>query len=333
MPQNDVKVTEFKGTVEIKKKNKSNWEKVTTVPTVINLGDQLKKQPGASVKVVCSNGKPGEPISDNTPVGLNSICPTTIFRDASDSAIPYIISPRDTLILTKQPTLRWHALNDANRFKVTVRGQGLNWTKEVSRQEACQGDICKLLYPGDKPLQPGIDYKLVIETTDTNKSSQEVGVPGLGFQLIDEDKALEIQNTAQEIEQQTLSAVEKALKLANLYNQNLLTAEAIAILEALPNDDNNTVVYRQLGELYHSSRLPSEAEAYYEKAIAKAEAIGDKSEIAAAQVGLGELNRTLGKQPQAQSLLEAAKATYTVLGDADMVSYLEGQLSEMAHNS
>jgi hypothetical protein len=331
MPQSQPKVKNVTGTVQFKPIGiDETWQPVS-ITTQLRQNHLLKRTSSSSIQIICSNGNLGSPFAANTPVGFPSICPSGTLMDVIDPAIPDIISPRDTLILTKQPTLRWYAPNDANRFKVTVAGQGLNWTKEVSRQEACQGDICELLYPGDQPLQPGVSYKLVIETTDTNRSSEEITEPGLGFELIDEDKALEIQNTAQNIEQQGLSAVKKALELAELYNQNLLTAEAIAILEALPNDDKNTVVYRQLGELYYSSRLPSQAEAYYEKAILKAEAVGDKDkpELAAAQVGLGEVNWTLGKQPEARSSLEAAKATYRVLGDADMVSYVEKRLGEM----
>jgi hypothetical protein len=327
MPQDSAKITEFTGTVQIKRIDQPNWRQVN-VGTQINFGDMLKKQPGASVKVRCGDGRAGSSLPDGVARGLRFICPT-VFRNASDPAIPYSISPRDTLIITKKPTLRWHAPNDANHFKVTVRGQGLNWTKQVSREEACQGDVCELVYPGDEPLQPGVSYKLVIETTDTNRSSEDITEPGLGFKLIDEDKALEIQNIAQEIKQQEFSAVEKALKLADMYDEKLLTAEAIATLEALPDEDKNTTVYYQLGQLYHSIKLPSEAKAYYEKAIAKAEVTGNKSELAVAQVGLGEANWTLGKQEEARRLLETAKAIYTELGDIDMVSYLEERLREM----
>ncbi|TFI56125.1 tetratricopeptide repeat protein [Mastigocladus laminosus UU774] len=327
MPQNSAKIIEFTGTVQIKPSGKTDWRQVN-VDTQINFGDMLKKQPGASVKVRCGDGRAGSSLPDGVAKGLHFFCPI-VTRNASDPAIPYSISPRDTLILTKQPTLRWHAPNDAHRFKVTVRGQELNWTTQVSREEACQGDVCELVYPGDQPLQPGVSYKLVIKTTDTNRSSEDITELGLGFKLIDEDKALEIQNIAQEIKQQEFSAVEKALKLADMYDEKLLTAEAIATLEALPDEDKNTTVYYQLGQLYHSIKLPSEAKAYYEKAIAKAEVTGNKSELAVAQVGLGEANWTLGKQKEARRLLETAKAIYTELGDIDMVSYLEERLREM----
>ncbi|RAM48312.1 MAG: hypothetical protein C6Y22_28650 [Hapalosiphonaceae cyanobacterium JJU2] len=327
MPQNSTKITHVTPVVELKRENQESWLPVS-VGTEIRSGDLLRKRPGGSVTVRCSDGRAGSSLPNGVAKGLRFICPT-VFRNASDPAIPYSISPRDTLILTKQPTLRWHAPNDAHNFKVIVRGRELNWTKQVSREEACQGDVCELVYPGDQPLQPGVSYKLVIETTDTNRSSEEITEPGLGFKLIDEDKALEIQNIAQEIKQQEFSAVEKALKLADMYNEKLLTPEAIATLEALPDEDKNTTVYYQLGQLYHSIKLPSEAKAYYEKAIAKAEVTGNKSELAVAQVGLGEANWTLGKQEEARRLLETAKAIYTELGDIDMVSYLEERLREM----
>ncbi|MDJ0733041.1 MAG: tetratricopeptide repeat protein [Nostocaceae cyanobacterium] len=328
MPQNPTRITQVTGIVLLQRDGEQRWFPVS-VGTEIRFGDMLKKQPGAEVTICCSDRTAGMALPDGVPKGLGYICPT-MFRNASDPAIPYTISPCNTLILTNQPTLRWHAPDNANRFKVIVRGQGLNWTKQLSREEACQGDICELVYPGDQPLQSGVSYKLVIETTDTNRSSEEITAPGLGFKLIDEDKAIEIQNIAQEIEQQEFPTVEKALKLADLYYQNLLTAEAIATLEILPHEEKNPAVYRQLGKLYHSIALPLEAKADYQKAITKAKAVEDKSEVAAAQVGLAEVNWTLGKKDEARSLLETAKAIYTELGNADMVSYLEERLREMA---
>lgn len=328
MAQIPTKITKVSGTVELQRANQRDWLPVS-VGTEIRFGDYLRRQTGASVTIRCSDATEGRPIPERVAKPLGYICPVMLRNNASDPTIPYTISPRDTLILSKKPTLRWHAPDDANRFKVIVRGEGgLNWTKQVNREEACQGDICELVYPGDQPLQPGISYVLVIETTDPDRSSK---ASGLGFKLIDESKAFEIQNLAQEIKQQELSTVEKALKLADLYEQNLLTAEAIAILEALPNEDKNAVVYRQLAQRYELIGLPLEAKAYYEKAIVKAEAVGDKSELAAAQVGLGEVNWTLGKKQEAKDLLEAAKATYTELGNADMLSDIEERLSEMAN--
>ncbi|BAY80111.1 hypothetical protein NIES25_65990 (plasmid) [Nostoc linckia NIES-25] len=327
MPPKPTKITKVSGTVELLRDGQQNWFKVS-VGTEIRPGDYLRRKQGASVTVSCSDGREGTFLPEGVQKPLGYICPSG-FRDATDSTIPYTISPRDTLILSKRPTLRWHAPDNVNRFRVTVRGQGLNWTKQVNRDKACQGDICQLVYPSDEPpLQLGITYVLVIETTDPNRSSE---APGLGFKLIDESKALEIQNLAQEIEQQELSTVEKALKLADIYEQNLLTAEAIAILEALPNEGKNAAVYRQLGQRYDLIGLPLEAKAYYEKAIAKAESVGDKSELAAAQLELGEVNWTLGKNQEAQNLLEAAKATYTELKNADMLSYLEERLREMVN--
>jgi hypothetical protein len=331
MSPNPPRVTAVTGTVKFKRINEA-WRPVSTT-TQLRQDHLLIRASNSSVTIICGNGNPGASFRANTPVGFSSICPSgTPVSDVINSAIPDIISPRSTQILNKQPTLRWYAAINAHNFKVTVRGQGLSWTTQVSREEACQGDICELVYPGDQPLQPEVSYKLVVETTDTNRSSEEITAPGLGFKLIDESKAQQVKEKTQRIQEENLSGQELALKLADLYVDFNLLAEAIATLEALPNEDKNAAVYYQLGELYHWIRLPLKAKAYYEEAVAKAEVALNKSELAAAQVGLGEANWTLGRKDEARIFLEAAKATYTELGDTDMVSYLEERLREIAAN-
>lgn len=327
MSQNPVKITVVKDTVELKRKNQ-DWKKVSGT-TEMRLGDQLRKKPGtgASVKVRCGNGTSGLPFSDGEEVNLNDICPSDP-RGALDDAIPYTISPRSTLILTNQPTLRWNATTNAKNFKVTVRGRKLNWTTQVSRDQVCQHNICELVYPGEPPLQLEVSYILVIET-DTNRSSAEITVAELGFKLIDEYKAEEVHKNAQQIEEQNLSAREKALEVADLFTDSNLAAEAITTLEALAKDEKSAAVYRQLGELYRWIGLPLEAEVQYQEAVKKAEVAADKLELAAAQAGLGEVCWILDKRDKARNLLEAAKAEYANLGDAQAVSKLETRLKEM----
>lgn len=92
--------------------------------------------------------------------------------------IPYIISPRRTALLNKQPILRWNAVIGAKSYTVSVEGDNVNWTKQVSDTQ--------LVYPGEQPLQPGGRYLLTI-VADTGATSMEEPVKpgGLNFSLLD----------------------------------------------------------------------------------------------------------------------------------------------------
>ncbi|WP_341525332.1 tetratricopeptide repeat protein [Nostoc sp. UHCC 0302] len=329
MAQDKVKITAVSGNVEIKLNGQNNWNRVLR-PRTLNLGDVLRRQQGSTITIDCGNQTSGFLPANGQQKGLDDICPGLRPPMNLDiSAIPDIISPRSSRILTNQPLLRWYAPTNANSFKVSIIGEELNWTTEVSREQVCQGDIAELVYPGKPPLQPGVSYKLIIET-DIGKSSEEISVPELGFKLIDQQTAIKVQKNIQEIEQQNLPARDKALKLADIYSENLLFPEAIATLTALVPKEKNPTVLRQLGDLYRWIELPLKAQKQYQEAVTTAEAVQNQSELAAAQEGLGKVSLTLHKKEEAQRWLEAAKATYAELGNTDRVSYLKQRLNEVA---
>ncbi|MBD1932592.1 MULTISPECIES: tetratricopeptide repeat protein [Cyanophyceae] len=319
---NPAEITAFTGTVEIKRNGQQSWEQVS-VGTKIVLGTLLRKKSGATVKIRCGNGTPSEPVPDDLLVGLRYICPTQVMSPG-DPRIPYIISPRDTLILTDTPILRWNAAADASSFTVTVRGRELEWAKQVSREEVCHDNRCEFVYPGEPPLQPDVSYKLVVEA-DTGRNSNEE--TALGFKLIDAEQAETVQALAQNIQEQDLSDLLKALALANLYADQNLVALAIETLEAFIKDVEAagvfnqpaelSAVYTQLGELYRWIGLFREAEVQYQKLVALAE------------VEVGEVRWSLGKRKEAIDSLEKAKAIYEELRDKQRVSELEERLTEM----
>ena len=326
-------IAEPTGKVELIKKGSS-----TPIPASdnmeVNNGDLLKPAPGVRVRIICDDGN-NFPVTAGVTSSVNELCPQPgkkytnkngLRRTVSEN-IPYIISPRATFLLTDKPILRWNGSTGANRFRVTVRGRKLNWTAEFDRNRVCQGNICEVVYPGDPPLQPGVGYKLII-STDTNRSSTEDTTFGLGFKLIDEGDAEEVETLAQQIEKQDLSDQTKALFLARRYADYNLIAEAIEILEALPKEKKIFQVYRWLGELYRQTGLILEAEVQYLQAVNLAAGSENLAELAAAKVGLGEIKYARSQVEESISLLSEAKKIYAQLEDVQRVQELNQRLEE-----
>ncbi|WP_424101986.1 tetratricopeptide repeat protein [Moorena producens] len=327
-------IVETTGRVELEREG---WSRFHPVPnyTTINPGDLVRPASGVRVKVFCDHGKIRS-VTAGVTTSINAIClpPRTkssggIVRPRLVSPdIPYIISPRATNLLTDKPTLRWHDATDASRFTVTVRGRGLNWTQEFSRDQVCQDGICQVVYPGSKPLKPGVDYKLVVDT-DTNSSSTKDSTGGLGFNLIYSDQAKKIKVMAGRIKEQNLPKEFKPLALADLYADDDLKAEAIEILEGQENDQKIVPIYRLLGDLYRRIGLVLEAEIPYLEAVKLAKATDHWEELAAAKAGLGEVNYARGNRQEGVNLLEEAKAIYEQFGDRKRVGELEKRLEEL----
>ncbi|WP_293099782.1 tetratricopeptide repeat protein [Moorena sp. SIOASIH] len=322
------------GRVELEREG---WSRFHPVPnyTTINPGDLVRPASGVRVKVFCDHGKIRS-VTAGVTTGINAICPPPRRKSSGrivtprppESYIPYIISPRATLILTDKPTLRWHDATDANSFTVKVRGRGLDWTEEFSRDKVCQKGICQVVYPGNKPLKPGVSYKLVVKA-DTNRTSEEDKTGGLGFKLIESDQAKKIQVIDGLIKGQNLPKEFKPLALADIYGDYDLTAEAIEILEGLENDQKIVPIYRLLGDLYLRIGLVLEAEIPYSKAVELATATDHWEELAAAKAGLGEVKYARGNRQEGVSLLEQAKAIYEQFGDRKRVGEIEKRLAEL----
>ncbi|NEQ69409.1 MAG: tetratricopeptide repeat protein [Symploca sp. SIO2D2] len=321
------------GRVERKREGSSRFNAITD-NTELYPGDLIRPASGVRVRVLCNNGRT-EPVPAGVTTGVNAICPPPRTRNPRrrivrprlvSPYIPYIISPRATLLLTEKPTLRWHDVTDANSFTVTVRGRGLSWTEEFSREQVCEDGICEVVYPGEPSLQPGVSYKLVIDA-DTNSSSTEDTTGGLGFKLIEPDEAEEVQASAQRIREQDLSNELMALALADLYAEYDLIAEAIETLERLEQEEKTAEVYRLLGELYQRIGLILEAEVQYLEAVKLA--AENREELAAAKAGLGEIRYFRGAREEGVALLEEAKAIYQELEDLQRVSELEERLGEL----
>jgi len=315
-----------KGTVQRKRFGESVFQTVSA-GTVLHDGDRLKTSPDAVVTLKCGNTtEPTVPKGTETPVRRLCIKPVTM--GGTNPQIPFIISPLDTQILTDKPTLRWNRATGANSFTVTLHNGELEWTLEVKREQVCQGNVCELIYPENKPgLQPGVSYTLVVKA-DTNRQSTEDISPG--FTTLSKEEAEEVRAIAKQIEAENLPAIEKRIKVAEYYADHNLIAEAIEILEGIAKTEKSIAVYLRIGVLYSSIGLIRKAEVAYNEAIELPKVAENTQELAAVKVGLGEVKFELNDKKEAVRLLEEAKADYEKLGDAQRVEELQERIDEIS---
>lgn len=246
---------------------------------------------------------------------------------SSVSAISIISPSRGVLLASNnRPMLSWSAVPGATSYSVRVEHSGKTlWDKTVeSRTE--------IPYPEDKPpLEPDKDYDLIVETIVGN--DRKLG--SLRFRLLSQPETQRVQAEAQAISTNTeLTADEKALKIAELYQKNDLLTEAIESLKsAVKNQSGFVLIYQMLGDLYIQVGLPSLAEAPYQQALNLATTLNDTNAQAEAQVGLGYVNVANMNWEQAISWVEAAQASYETLKNRELATQVTQFLGEVYEKS
>jgi hypothetical protein len=350
------RIVQADGVVLLKRSNSSSYHR-TSVGTQLYPQDILKPANGAKVVVRCNptrrwlvpagipstvnSGCPGGRAGQGEPISLRGGGLVNI-PGGSDPAIPYIITPRRTWLLTSQPVIQWNAIPGANSYKVRVKGEGVDWQTQTIKNE--------IVYPGEPPLQPGATYLVIVEANTGQSSQQEVAKPveegrtlpfyedgrvaAWGFSVLPEEDAKEVNASIKRIttfEFWELPEETKTLAVADLYINNDLYAEAIAALEALVKQDSKAPgVYQLLGDVYSHTGLNLLAEARYLQAIELAKAAQDPEAEALARTGLAKVYTTTGNLEAATSQFQQAQAKYESLGDEQKASDIERNLSELA---
>ena len=318
-----------KGEVKVKKENWKAFQKAST-GSLLRPNDYLQIGSNASAFLLCSNTERWKPtagkqfkVSEGCPRGTASR-PRKVARAqtrAGNEPIPYIISPRNTDLLSDRPLLKWNPVSGATSYQVQLEGGGLAWQTETNQTQ--------LLYGGQEPLKSGVKYLLTVTTDKGVSSKQEVGA-NLMFGLMATEKAKVVEEEATNLKKQGLSPEAETLSLAYLYEGNNLKAEAIALLQSLSQQKSqNRVVYSLLGDFFLQTGLNQQAKLAYEQALALAQKSGDQEGEAEAQSGLGEANFGLGKKEEALSWLKKAQASYGALGDESQVQVLAQRIMKI----
>ncbi|MCC3450426.1 MAG: hypothetical protein JGK30_18900 [Microcoleus sp. PH2017_40_RAT_O_B] len=323
-------VSEVKGTVEIKRDGRGKYQRAYGGEN-LNPSDKLRLQQGAGVTVVCNNLLTWNPQSRGeflVSQGCTSATKAVLrrpnsnrseTRNANDPTIPYLISPRNTYILTRQPTITWNMVAGAASYQVQVSGPGVNWKTQVSQPQ--------VVYSGNEVLQAGKRYWVTI-ATNNGVSTKDKDNPG--FTVLSDADTQRVKTEISQLQQQPLSDKSKVLALAHLYRSNQLNAEAIAVLEkAVKQGNQATAFYQLLGSIYQQVGLNSLAKERYLTGLNLAKAEQNWEAQAMIQESLGEVEETLDQLKNALQRYQEAQSSYRVLGDEGKVQKLQQKLDDL----
>ncbi len=332
-------VASVQGRVELKRKTASDegFQVIKKGPVSLKVGDQLRLGSGAIAKIACPGDKsPTEVRKAGERLGIRQICskwkPTTdkgpppiASMGGTNAQIPYLISPRRTLILSATPTFRWNPVVGATQYTIQIsNAQGIVWQTQVKETQ--------VTYPGAPVLQPGVPYTVVIQTNTGKSSQSDTGNP---FLRLRETDAKVVQSEISLINQSDFGPEIKALKLAEYYTayevpeptaygltdktakSYRLSADAIAILESsLKQGKPSPLFYRMLGDLYYyHTGVMRPAEQAYLAAIEQVQSLEDLEEWSLATAGLAELYEVTQDLQSAIIWYSQARTGFTFLND------------------
>ncbi|NJR75428.1 MAG: hypothetical protein HC773_20900 [Scytonema sp. CRU_2_7] len=168
-------------------------------------------------------------------------------RSPSNPDIPYIISPRRTLLLTDKPKLSWNQVLGVKSYDVSLqKGDSVVWQTKVNTNQ--------VVYPGEPRLEAGVEYSLIVKA-DNGKLSTDEKPNVQGFSLLSQEETQVVKAAITQLNNQKVSDKVKALHSAFFYIGADLKSEAIETLEALITGGIKEMsIYRKLGNLYVANR-------------------------------------------------------------------------------
>lgn len=278
---------------------------ILTTPIIsVALGTQVSQTPIAQ----CRRADSGDP------------------RSPSNSDIPYIMSPRRTLVLNDKPKLRWNQVLGVKSYDVSLqKGDSVVWQTKVNTHE--------IVYPGKPELEPNVEYLLIVKADNGKFSTDEKPNPW-GFSLLSKQEAQVVRTAISQLNNQKNPEKVKALQSAFFYIGSDLKLEAIETLEALINTGSKeTSISRKLGELYWQAGVSVLAETHYLNAYKQAIASKDMIQQAQIAEALGSLYIALDDQKTAMHWLTQARNSYKTLGNRQRVEELDTQLKQFTSTS
>ncbi|MGH8000295.1 MAG: hypothetical protein ACREPR_12905 [Brasilonema sp.] len=243
-------------------------------------------------------------------------------RSPSSPDIPYIISPRRTLLLTNKPKLRWNQVLGVKSYDVSLqKGDSVLWQTKVNTNQ--------VVYSGEAKLEPGVEYSLIVKT-DNGKLSTDEKPNAQGFSLLSQEETQVIKAAITQLNNQKVSDKVKALQCAFFYIGADLKSEAIEILEALINAGMKEIfIYRKLGYLYWQTGVNARSETHYLNAHELAKTRKDIVQQAQIAETLGGLYVAVDDEKEAVKWLIQARDSYKTLGHTKRVEELDEQIKEL----
>jgi hypothetical protein len=331
-------LVEAEGQVELRRQG---WEDYVAVGfgTALQPGDLLRVDEGSAAAVFCGD----ESLWDTSPKLVaadgseHSVpCQTgrpprpwpdvSALRGEQEGEVPYVIYPRDTMVSSDRPSLRWHALAGVPTYVVTIIAD------DGQDRSPVEASGAELDWPEEwPPLEHGSTYVLVVEGGGRSSDEANEQHVGLGFSLLAAQQAQAVQAQEARVRARPISATAADLLVAELLLGQGLRAEAIGLLEELAARDSAVAVWLALGQTYLEAQCPLEGAAAYEEALEGSEASGELEAQARARFGLGLAAQLLEDDVLGQSApehLARARALYEQIGDSDGVDHVDAALAE-----
>lgn len=343
------RINQVTGKVELKRVGWKDFQNVSS-GTEFQLGDLIRPDINAKVSVICPDlSEQSVPVG--VPSGLKGVCPNvprsngrgdklaTGTIGGTNPNIPYIISPRHTLLLSRTPILRWNPVVGAKRYVVKILSPtGVVWQTETAKSE--------IQYPGQPILQPGVPYSLVVQSDNSGVSTADTG-SNIEFRILRDAEHRIIESQLSNLLSAKRLPTAVALSLSDYYSDYTLppaaepayrlseaeaatyglVAEGIEILSPLIQAKTSSpLVYRMLGDLYWQTGLVLPAIEQYHKAIAFSKKPEELENSTEAQLRLGEIYAATGDRSLAIKWYERAKEGYLLLGDVEKVKFLARQI-------
>jgi hypothetical protein len=243
-------------------------------------------------------------------------------RSPNNSDIPTIITPRQTLIVNDKPKFRWKQVLGTKSYDVKLqKGDTVIWQTKT--------DSTEMVYPGKPKLESGVEYLLVV-TADSNKSSREEKPTPRGFRLLPPEEAEVVKTAIAQLNKKEIPEKIKALGSTYLYIGSGLKAEAIETLETLiARGIKETVIYRNLGNLYWETGVSSQAEINYLNAHKVAKAAKDIVQQTSLAEFLGLLYVEIGDEKTGIDWLTQAREGYKSLDNKQQMERLNEQIEAL----
>lgn len=247
-------------------------------------------------------------------------------RSPINPDIPYVISPRRTLLLTDKPRLRWNQVLGVKSYDVSLqKGDSVVWQTKVNTNE--------IVYPGKPELEPSGEYLLIVKADNGNFSTDEKP-NARGFSLLPKQEAQVVKTAIAQLNNQQVPDKVKALQSAFFYIGSDLKSEAIETLEALiTSGSKETSVSRKLGDLYWQAGVSVLAETHYLNAHKQAIASKDMVQQAQIAEALGDLYTAVDDEKAAMNWLTQARDSYKTLGNKQRVEELDTHLKQLKSTS
>ena len=304
---------------------------------VLSTEHQIRVGGNSRVTLKCSNLTTHD-LSTGT-YRVSSYCPTPTSRRPGapnpsrgpfDTALPYVIGPRNTALLTADRlTLRWHPVANATQYQVTITGRGVNWTTIVTQPE--------VTYSGAATFQPSYSYNVVIRA---NSGLSSFTSNRVGFTVLPPAEVAQVSRQVNQVKTSNLQPDVEAIALALIYggyehsdrdrHSYALNQLALNVLqERIDAGTNNIQIYLLQADTYLTIGLPLAARERYLKALALATASNLLEPQAQSQMGLGLVAAGQTEYSDAIRHLTTAQSLYQDLGDLAQVEALQTQIEEL----